>query len=312
MQCTKAINLPLAQIAPKNSLVISTIKTSHQWSFSSQRRVSTNTVTCATYRRNSGRRDDPDPLSDLRDLIPANVDSALQDAQRLAEKYLAPGSSGTTNKRSSPLSRKLNSGSDSGGGMGNGIFSLLLINFALHSIAYIWSPSWMSSLALSHWRPQWWQFATAAFIHANWEHLLGNAFSLLVFGRMVEEEEGAFGVWCTYLICGIGGNLASYIASPHTRTLSLGASSAVFGLFVVGVLSKLRPSVKRLLEAFILGSFVVKQVLQEVSMVSGGKAVAVVGNMSVGHWAHLGGAAAGVLLVLLLSRLPYSPASDDY
>lgn len=134
---------------------------------------------------------------------------------------------------------------------------------------------------------------------------MGNSFSLLVFGRMVEEEEGAFGVWMTYLVCGIGGSLASYLTAAHTNTVSLGASSAVFGLFVVGVLTKLRPSIKRLLEAVILGSFVVKQVLGEVNMVtSSGKAAMMVGGVSIGHWAHLGGAIAGVLLVLLLSRLP--------
>lgn len=112
-----------------------------------------------------------------------------------------------------------------------------------------------------------------------------------------------FGVWATYLICGASGCLASYISASHTHTLSLGASSAVFGLFVVGVLTKLRPSVKRLLEALILGSFVVNQVLQEVSLVSSGKVLSL-GGASVGHWAHLGGAAAGVLLVVALSRLP--------
>ena len=223
-----------------------------------------------------------------------NIDGALEEAKKLALKYGGSGpSTPTSSKKQDP-------------GMGNGIFSLLLINFGIHIINYFWHPSWLSSLALAHWAPQWWQFITAAFVHANWEHLLGNAFSLLVFGRMVEEEEGAFGVWTTYLICGIGGNLTSYLSAPATRTLSLGASSAVFGLFMVGVLAKLRPSAKRLLEAVILGSFVVKQVLQEVSMVSSGKAGLVAAGMSVGHWAHLGGAAAGVMLVLLLNRLPAS------
>lgn len=189
--------------------------------------------------------------------------------------------------------------------MGNGVFSLLCINFALHLASYFYKPAWMAALPLSHWAPHWWQFVTAAFVHANWEHLLSNAFSLLVFGRMVEEEEGTFGVWATYLLCGIGGNVASYLSSPHTRAISLGASSAVFGLFVVGVLTKLKPSAKRLMEAVVLGSFVARQVLEEVAMVSSGKAlVAAGGQLTVGHMAHLGGAAAGVLLVLLLSRLP--------
>lgn len=188
-------------------------------------------------------------------------------------------------------------------GMGNGVFAMLLLNFVLHGIAYFWSPTWIQSLALSHWHPKPWQFVTAAFVHANWEHLFGNAFSLLVFGRMVEEEEGALGLWLTYLVCGVSGNLASYLSSPGSASLSLGASSAVFGLFIVGVLTKLRPSIKRLMEAAILGSYVVKQVLQEVHVVASGKTMAA-GGMSVGHWAHLGGAAAGVVLVLLLSRLP--------
>ena len=49
--------------------------------------------------------------------------------------------------------------------------------------------------------------------------------------------------------------------------------------------------------------FVTRQVLQEVQFVGAGKAL-VAGGMSVGHMAHLAGAAVGVLLVLLLARLP--------
>lgn len=191
-------------------------------------------------------------------------------------------------------------------GMGNGVFLMLMVNFALHTVAYFWNPTWVHSLALSHSSPKIWQFVTAAFVHANWDHLFGNAFSLLVFGRMVEEEEGALGLWVTYIICGISGNIASYLSSPGSATISLGASSAVFGLFMVGVLTKLRPSVKQLLEAAILGSYVVKQVLQEVQMVASGASI-VAGQMTVGHMAHLGGAAGGVLLVILLSRLPPVP-----
>lgn len=249
----------------------------------------------ALFRRSSANSAGDGELPDFQD-----AEAALRDAQRLAQKYLDPR---TAVAPKHVRSGRNGSGARAGAGMGDGIFSLLLINFAVHAANYFWHPAWLGGLALSHWAPRWWQFITAAFVHANWEHLLSNAFALLVFGRVVEEEEGAFGVWATYLVCGVGGSLASYLSAPHTRALSLGASSAVFGLFVVGVVTKLRPSAKRLLEAVILGSFVIRQVVNEVGSVAGGKAV-MVGGMNVGHWAHLGGAAAGVVLVLLLSRLP--------
>lgn len=49
----------------------------------------------------------------------------------------------------------------------------------------------------------------------------------------MQEEEGALGVWLTYLLAGVGGTVASYLTAPHTHTISLGASGAVFGLFMV-------------------------------------------------------------------------------
>lgn len=48
------------------------------------------------------------------------------------------------------------------------------------------------------------QFLTSAFCHGSWAHLRGNSFFLLIFGRIVEEEEGAFGLWASYLLCGLG------------------------------------------------------------------------------------------------------------
>jgi len=56
------------------------------------------------------------------------------------------------------------------------------------------------------------------------------------------------------------------------------------------------------LDPLIALQYVWRQVMSETAAVlSGGTTV---GGLSVGHWAHLGGAIGGVLLVLLLSRLP--------
>lgn len=53
----------------------------------------------------------------------------------------------------------------------------------------------------------------------------------------MEEEEGGFGLWMTYLITGAGANFVSWLVLPRT-VVSVGASGAVFGLFAVSVLVK--------------------------------------------------------------------------
>ena len=79
----------------------------------------------------------------------------------------------------------------------------------------------------------------------------------------------------------------------------------MFGLFAVAVAGKVSLNFRSLLECATLASFVVPRVLSEVRSQALGGTVTGAGS-TVGHVAHLGGAAAGVLLVLLLSRL--SPA----
>lgn len=185
---------------------------------------------------------------------------------------------------------------------GNGVFLLLLINLLVFAADHLLHWPGMQKLYLYHFKPHWWQFISCCFCHASWQHLSSNLFSLYVFGRIVEEEEGWFGVWLTYLVCGVGGAVASYLTSMGQPVVSLGASGAIFGLFAVGVLTKMSFNIRKLVEAFVLGQFVVQQLLQEVAQ----QAAVMAGRNASGvsHIAHLGGAAVGVLLVWLLSRLP--------
>ncbi|KAG2488436.1 hypothetical protein HYH03_012943 [Edaphochlamys debaryana] len=168
----------------------------------------------------------------------------------------------------------------------------------------------MSELYLNHARPQWWQFVTHAFCHGSWQHLSGNLFNLCVFGKMVEESEGSMGVVLAFLICGVGAALATFFLTPALVsgrvTVSVGASGAIFGLFAVAVVTRLRLNLKQLLEAAVLGQFVVRQVLEEAKhQVTGGL---VLNGMAVSHAAHLAGAAVGVALVLALRQLPDTAA----
>jgi membrane associated rhomboid family serine protease len=139
----------------------------------------------------------------------------------------------------------------------------------------------------------WYQLITAMFCHANWHHLSSNLFFLYLFGRLVEEEEGAKGLIMSYLICGFGANIMSLIFQP-SYVVSLGASGAIFGLFTVSVLLKLGWHWRRLIEVIILGQFVLQQLLfelQNLDRIDG-----------INRVAHLGGALIGVLLIWGLKR----------
>ena len=203
--------------------------------------------------------------------------------------------------------RRVGNGPDAG----NGVFLLLLVNVVLFVLDQWMHVRVVKDLYLNHASPRWWQFFTSIFCHANWTHLSGNIFFLYVFGNIVEQEEGAFGVWFSYLFTGVGAGLASYLMLPKNvggvlgmgaaATVSLGASGAVFGLFAISVLTKLaKLDARKLLEAVILGQFVVERFVSEAKMAA---AAGGIGAGGVNHVAHLAGALVGVALIWTLARV---------
>jgi membrane associated rhomboid family serine protease len=119
----------------------------------------------------------------------------------------------------------------------DGIFLILLINLASYAADHWFQLPAMKALYLYHRFPQWYQFITSTFCHVSWSHLSSNLFFLYIFGKLVEEEEGSFAVWLSYLVTGVGANVVSWLVLPRS-VVSAGASGAVFGLFAVSVLVK--------------------------------------------------------------------------
>ena len=175
----------------------------------------------------------------------------------------------------------------------NGVFALIVINVVVFLLQVAFGFETLQGLYLHQRQPQFYQLVTSLFCHANWQHLSGNLFFLYIFGRIVEEEAGTLGVILSYLLCGVGANLLSILILPST-VISLGASGAVFGLFSVSVLSKLSWDWRRILEVVILGQFVVQQVFGELSRVGVADGI--------NRVAHLGGALAGVVLIMGVRR----------
>ncbi|XP_019098412.1 PREDICTED: rhomboid-like protein 11, chloroplastic, partial [Camelina sativa] len=75
--------------------------------------------------------------------------------------------------------------------LANGIFLIILTNLAIFMAEHFYQVRWIKSLYLYSDFPVWYQFVTAAFCHANWNHLSSNLFFLYIFGKIVEEEIGS-------------------------------------------------------------------------------------------------------------------------
>lgn len=118
---------------------------------------------------------------------------------------------------------------------------------------------------------------------------------LLLFGRSVEDDLGWGGLLFSYAFCSVFASLASLLLLP-ANTVNVGASGAIFGLCSVSVLTKLSwrevLDWRKVTEVAVLGQFVFKTVLSELSTSVGG------GVRGVNHVAHLAGAAAGALMIL--------------
>lgn len=76
---------------------------------------------------------------------------------------------------------------------------------------------------------------TAAFLHADWSHLLGNMFILWFFGRKLEDMLGPTKFGLFYLVCVLvsgTGSVLGRTALPLTQGVipGLGASGAIMGI----------------------------------------------------------------------------------
>ncbi len=152
---------------------------------------------------------------------------------------------------------------------------------------------------------------TSMFLHGGWGHLLGNALFLWVFGNNVEDSMGRMRFLIFYLLCGLAAAAAQVLVSPASPVPMVGASGAISGVLGGYLLLYPRVRVKVLLVLFIIITIVrvpaylvlvlwiayqivlgLPQLTMLDSDVSTGVAV----------WAHVGGFAAGLLLVKLFAR----------
>ncbi len=144
-----------------------------------------------------------------------------------------------------------------------------------------------------------WQLITYMFMHANFMHLLFNMLALWMFGMELENTWGSRKFILYYLICGLGAAFTQLFISPMFGAAgpTVGASGAIYGVLIAyGILFPDRPIFIYFLLPIKARYFVILYILIE--LFSG-----VTGTQDgVAHFAHLGGAAVGFIMLMLDQR----------
>ena len=83
---------------------------------------------------------------------------------------------------------------------------------------------------------QWWRLLTGAFLHGSFLHIAFNMYVLFALGPSLERILGHSRYLVLYVMAAIGGGVASY-AFSDIRTVSVGASGAIFGLMAALVVA---------------------------------------------------------------------------
>ena len=152
------------------------------------------------------------------------------------------------------------------------------------------------------------------FLHGGFWHLLGNMWSLYIFGDNVEDRLGPFRYLVFYLLCGITSGLSHLFFNLHSNMPTIGASGAIAG--VMGAYLILYPHSKILTlipiifipwfieipAFFFLGLWFFLQFLN---------AAGSHGNIGgIAWWAHIGGFVFGIVLLKIFLALPETGISD--
>ena len=192
------------------------------------------------------------------------------------------------------------------------IFEIMLPEPVLEAFFYYFGivparyshPEWAAWAGLP--LDDYWPFLTSMFLHGGWLHIIGNMWTLWIFGDNVEDRMGTARYLTFYFICGVAAALVHYFTNQNSTLPTVGASGAIAG--VLGAYFFFYPSARviTLIPLFFLpllveipaviylGFWIVSQVVSATLLLGISEDVG-----GVAFWAHVGGFVAGAILCWL-------------
>jgi membrane associated rhomboid family serine protease len=151
---------------------------------------------------------------------------------------------------------------------------------------------------------------TSMFLHGSWLHVLGNMWFLWIFGDNIEDYLGHFQYLVFYLISGVAAAAAQIALTPASRVPTVGASGAIAG--VLGAYFVLYPRARVFtwfppIFFFHLPAWIMLGYWFVVQFLSGAVTSISYSSNSQGgiaFWAHVGGFAAGMVMIKVFPERP--------
>ncbi|MGE5646162.1 MAG: rhomboid family intramembrane serine protease [Acidobacteriota bacterium] len=167
-----------------------------------------------------------------------------------------------------------------------------------------------------------WPFLTSMFLHGGLLHIIGNMWTLWIFGDNVEDRMGPFSFLFFYLLCGLAAGIVHTLTNANSTIPTVGASGAIAG--VIGAYFFLFPFSRvvvlvpifffpwffELPSVLFIGFWALTQFFSGFLALAGPRNVG-----GIAWWAHVGGFLCGILLQFLFVKRGSAyrpPERDEY
>lgn len=163
-----------------------------------------------------------------------------------------------------------------------------------------------------------WRLGSNMFLHGGVLHLLGNMWTLYIFGDNVEDRMGKVGYLAFYVFCGLGASLTHFLVDPTSEIPAVGASGAISGVMAAYMImfpkSKIVilfpllfiPLFFEISAFFYIGFWFVGQ------LISGTSTFIAPEGPGIAFWAHIGGFIFGLAVYWIFRKKnKYRPTFKD-
>ena len=163
----------------------------------------------------------------------------------------------------------------------------------------------------SNYAEAWVTVFTSMFLHGGWVHILGNMWTLVIFGDNIEDRMGHGRYLIFYLLSGVAAALLQTYLAPSNQTPMIGASGAIAGVLGAYIVLFPRARVASLVPILFLFTLVELPAVVYLGfwfvmqLFSGWLALQGAATNGVAWWAHIGGFVFGLITVHLFARRRY-------